>query len=88
MRTLRWKLDKADWDAFQKCCQHRFTELTGEDTREVEEYDKQLITVIIQIAEETIPKSTGGKRKKSVPWWDDNCSKAIKIRNRGQCQHK
>lgn len=39
-------------------------------------------SVEIQSAEETIPKSRGSKRRQSVPWWDDNSSKAIKMRNR------
>lgn len=41
-----------------------------------------MVTAIIEAAVETIPKNAGSKRKKSVPWWDESCSTAIKKRNK------
>ncbi len=86
MRTLTWKLDKADGDAFQVLSEVRCGELIEENGTEVEEANEKLVTPIIQTAEETIPKSAGGKRNKNVPWLDD-CSKAIKRRNRDTSVH-
>ena len=87
-RTPRWKLDEAEWGAFQIISEGRCVKLLGENMINVEEMNGKLVTALIQTAEETIPKSRGSKREKSVPWWDDNCSKAIKKRNRAFRQLK
>lgn len=47
-----------------------------------------LVAVIVQSAEETIPKGVGGRGKKSVSCWDENCRKAVKRRNRAFRQLK
>ena len=47
-----------------------------------------MVAGIIQSAEETIPKSTGSRRKKNVLWWDENCRKAVKSRNKAFRQLK
>ncbi len=53
-----------------------------ESTTNIEEMNWKLSSAVIQTAEGNIPKSKGKKQGKSVPWWDDNCSKVIKMRNR------
>lgn len=40
-------------------------------------FNKQLVAVIMQSAEESIPK--GGGSRRSVPWWDVNCSEAVTL---------
>ncbi len=87
MRTPTWKLDKADGDAFQVLSEVRCGEIIEENGTEVEEAKEKLVTPITQTAEETIPKSAGGKHNKNVPWLDD-CSRAIKRRNRAFRQLK
>lgn len=51
MRTPRWKLAKAGWDAFQVSSEVRCAELMGENISDVEEINKRLVTAIIQTAE-------------------------------------
>ena len=41
-------------------------------------FNAELVKEIVQSAEETIPKTTGARRTKNVPWWTDECSIAIK----------
>lgn len=38
-------------------------------------------SMIISAASKSIPKGTGNGKKKIVPWWNDECKKAIKERN-------
>lgn len=78
----RWKLGDANWEVFQKISANRFCKLKEENQTDVNIINSKIVKEIIQSAEETIPKSNGTKRTKSVPWWNDNCSKAIKARNK------
>lgn len=73
-RIPRWKSDKANWEVFQILSGVRCVDLHREDVTNVEEFNKMITTVTcVQTAEKTIPKSRGGKGKKCVPWWDENC---------------
>ncbi len=43
---------------------------------------ERLNSVIINAAEESIPKSESKDRLRIVPWWNEECTKAVKDRNR------
>jgi len=77
-----WKLGDANWEAFQKISANRFYTLKVENLIDVNIINSKIVKEIIQSAEESIPKSNVIKRTKSVPWWNDSCSKAIKARNK------
>ena len=49
---------------------------------DVDELNKVVATAIIKSENESIPKASGCRNKKNVPWWDENCRQAIKERNR------
>ena len=49
---------------------------------DVNVFNAELVKEIVQSAEETIPKTTGVRRTKNVPWWTDKCSIAIKKQNK------
>ena len=51
-------------------------------------FNDKVVAGITQSAEETIPKRTGSRREKNVPWWDGNCRKAVKSRNKAFRQLK
>ena len=53
-----------------------------------DEFNNKVVAGIIQSAEKTIVKSTGSKRKKNVPRWDENCREAVKSRNKAFRQLK
>ena len=83
MKTIpRWKLKNANWEHFQiisavKCFKlHEIKEI------EIPEFNNALVNEIILSAEETIPKSKGHRKCKNVPCWNDECSKAVKTRNK------
>lgn len=48
----------------------------------MDELNKEVVTAVIKSAIESIPKASGCRNKKNMPWWDENCKQAIKARNR------
>ncbi|CAJ1057684.1 RNA-directed DNA polymerase from mobile element jockey [Xyrichtys novacula] len=81
-RVPRWKIQNAKWDAYQAVSRNIFEELHEEQWTGVDEWNERVVAAIIQSADGTIPKVSGGRSVKSVPWWDNNCRQAIRARNR------
>lgn len=42
----------------------------------------RLSSILVHAAEQTIPKVKGGGRRKVVPWWNKECSMAVRSRNK------
>lgn len=78
----RWKIGRANWELFQRTVEELCVEWTDKDCSDVEVFNNKLVSIIIQAAEASIPKSVGRGSKKSVPWWTEECSEAIKERNK------
>ncbi|MGL4646262.1 MAG: hypothetical protein ACRCVL_03935, partial [Cetobacterium sp.] len=76
----RWRFDKADWDKFNRLCIDGMVNhsLDGD----IDVCSDRLTSIIINAAEESIPKAKGKVRLKIVPWWNDECTKAAKVRNK------
>ncbi len=47
---------------------------------DIEEFSERLSSILIRA--ESIPKAKGNRRDKVVPWWNEECSNAIKNRNK------
>ena len=71
----RWVFRRADWDLFKSLCEEKITEDLLEETDPIEAFTNS----IHQIANISIPKSSGSKAAKK-PWFNDNCKTAIKNR--------
>lgn len=76
----RWRFDKANWDKFNRLCIDGMVNYSLDD--DIDLCSDRLITIIINAAKESIPKSEGKVRLKIVPWWNDECTKAVKDRNK------
>ena len=48
----------------------------------MDELKRLVTTALIKSANESIPKASGCRNKKNMPWWDENCRQAIKEWNR------
>ena len=78
-RVQRWKLAKANWDQFQHLYSTRLQESAITDA----DYPMSLFTSILKdIAEETIPKTSAVPKRFNKPWFSEICKDAIKERNR------
>ena len=78
-RVQRWKLAKANWDQFQHLCSTRLQQSAIADADD----PMSLFTSILKdIAEETISKTTAVPKRFNKPWCFDICKYVIKERNR------
>lgn len=48
----------------------------------IDDLNTDISRIIVEAAKESIPKRTGSRRQKIVPWWTQECSTAIKNRNK------
>ena len=77
----RWNFKKADWLSFQPQCS---SELTEEAVMSAEDPASQFTDLLIQAADKAIPKMRFSKKLPKVPWFNNNCKKAIKERKKAQ----
>ena len=78
-RVQRWKLATANWDQFQHLCSTRLHQSAIADA----DVPMSLFTSILKdIAEETIPKTSAVPKRFNKPWFSNICKDAIKERNR------
>ena len=77
-RPQRWKLREADWEAFQRSLETSLLSRADSSAMSAEDFTN----MILSSAEECIPKTSGEPRRTPVPWWTDECAKAIKARER------
>ena len=76
----RWCFSKADWGKFKKHCEESVNLVTLEGS--VEQCASEVTHHILEAAQLYIPKKTTQGNRKAVPWWNDECSKAVKERNK------
>jgi hypothetical protein len=78
----RWNFKKADWLTFRALCLSRLTE---EAVMSAEDPTSEFTALLMETAAETIPKTLiSSKTLPKVPWFDQNCKKAIKERKKAQ----
>lgn len=79
-RIPRWKFNAANWELFKELCHNNMCEMV-DDNEGIEELSKKIREVLRNTAEEVIRKKKI-IRKKAVPWWNEECSKAVRERNK------
>ena len=72
----KWKLNKANWDLFHTLCDESLTTTSLSDSTD---RIADFTSLLIDISEKCIPK-TSTNPKKSSPWYNDDCKEAIKQR--------
>ena len=73
----RWKLNKANWAQFQTLSTTRLLEDT---VRKADDPIESFASILINIAEETVPKTVTKSKKAKKPWFTEDCKTAIKQR--------
>lgn len=79
-RGGNWVFGKADWEKFQVESEKYLSQV--DNYIDIELLSNEVKQGILLAATDTIPRSKGIKRRKSVPWWNDNCKTAVKNRNK------
>ncbi len=75
----KWMYEKADWNYFSKHCETN-KDIVVEDS--VETFSDSITKLIMEAATLFIPQRIAGQKNKNIPWWKEECSKAIKERNK------
>ena len=72
----KWKLNKADWPSFKALCELEINETILKAKYPID----QFTTILYEIAEKTIPKTSTKTKKKKKPWFNDDCKTSIQKR--------
>uniref|UniRef100_A0A8C2HUK7 Uncharacterized protein n=1 Tax=Cyprinus carpio TaxID=7962 RepID=A0A8C2HUK7_CYPCA len=76
----KWFFENADWESFRYISEQEMEKIDIEES--VVNVNNSICNAILLAASQTIPKKGGIKKKKIVPWWTNECDKAIKSRNK------
>ena len=79
IKQQRWKFKQADWNSFKALCSSRLNEHTFVSEDPIPDFSN----ILLEIAENTIPKSSVSSKPRK-PWFDDECKQAIKDRKRAE----
>lgn len=75
----KWLYEKADWNSFSKHCEDN-KDSVAEDS--VETFCDTITNLIMEAATLFIPQRIAGQKIRNFPWWKEECSNAIKERNK------
>ena len=82
MTGPKWLFHKADWPKFRALCDSYLSELNSDD--EMERLNEDITAAIVRAATESIPQSSGKKKKRYAPFWNEKCSQVVKERERAK----
>ena len=84
MAVPQWSYRRADWDNFKTVCRTLLT--TDIIDADVVASRDRVVSAIIQAADSSIPvaKTTCNPLHKSVPFWTEDCTEAVKKRNKAK----
>ena len=78
----RWVYKRADWETFRNDCRERLTdELESDD---IATFASNITETIISVARKNIPETTPMLHARVVPYWNKECNRAVKGRNRAR----
>ncbi len=72
----KWSFKKADWSGFSAGCSLNITDALL-DPGDIDGSCSRLSDTLIQVADEFIPVSASGRRRRGVPYWDNVCEDAV-----------
>lgn len=76
---LAYKLQNADWDKFRKHMDERLGELPNVSRQHLFKSSDAFAKFIINVADEVFPRKKPSKFNiPSPPWWDSECSEAVR----------
>ena len=72
-----FKFNKADWEKFQSLCKD---DLTLENFTNFFDPVDRFSIILSDIADKSIPKTSGNGKHKNKPWYNDDCKTAVRKR--------
>ena len=77
----RWKLRKANWGAYSMMCSRKLEGL-NQNNEGIDDFNARITEAMQSTAVEIIGKGSGSEQRHMVPWWTDECKKAVQARNK------
>ncbi|GBN59803.1 putative RNA-directed DNA polymerase from transposon X-element [Araneus ventricosus] len=74
-RPPKYVLNAADWQKFTSLANINLDIVKSSTIEEALNY---IINIIIEAADNSIPKTSGNRRRQNKPWWNDDCKQAYK----------
>lgn len=86
----KWKFDRADWDKFKQIIEDMLTEkeMSPPSELSIDEKMDSFVEIILEAAEQSIPKTSGKPWKYRTPWWNKECQEALKNSKRAFNRYK
>lgn len=82
---FRYRLANADWERFNQTVEENVSSLPTLCNENQNEYSDTFVKILERAADAVFPiKNSACGRKPSPPWWDDECTKAIKKRKEAE----
>lgn len=79
---LKYRLSDADWDKFSTTVENKILSLPTVQLENIDICYCKLVETLLTAADEVLPVKNSSKNKfSSPPWWDKECSQAVKSRN-------
>uniref|UniRef100_A0A8C2KZI6 Uncharacterized protein n=1 Tax=Cyprinus carpio TaxID=7962 RepID=A0A8C2KZI6_CYPCA len=78
-RSEKYNYSKARWEEFNIRAQEEINNVVKDD---IDKWNDSLCFMLIQVAEEFIPKFDCPKERQMVPWWNEKCTQAVLARNK------
>ncbi|KAG1677304.1 RNA-directed DNA polymerase from mobile element jockey [Nymphon striatum] len=78
-RPQRWKLHKADWTMFKQLCAEQ---LNISSFAEISDQYSEFITILLEVADISIPKTSQYPKRFDKPWFNTDCKDAVRERKR------
>ena len=78
----KYKLKKADWKKYKEICKEEITHETIQAT-DKDAYDK-IAELIKSAADRAIPNGTRRRHKKMLPYWNEHCKEAIRLKRKAK----
>ena len=76
----KWKLDKADWELYKILCKN----ININPLNNIDEVAEEFTNDIQNICKITVPKTSNKPRKIRPPWWNDECTQALRERSQAR----
>lgn len=67
---------------YLQICHDKLVEMNDNDDEDIDVLNSKISEVLRSTAEEVFGRKKACVKRKSVPWWNEECNKAIKERNR------
>ena len=78
----RWVFKRANWKTFSEECDANLKVIALND--DIDDINVEVAEAIFKAAEISIPRSTGNGKRKRAMFWNDECDKAVKDREKAR----